>query len=88
MEYVGEDRRVPDNHTTPCPLLQEHVAIAHAIHADLVAIKNNQQATLELLTIFATTKGFIRGLQILGEVVKWLSLISAAVVALYWFLRR
>lgn len=90
MAYEGEDRRASnsDSHTSPCPLLQEHIAISKIIHADLAAIKQSQEATIELLTIFATTKGFIKGLQILGEVVKWIALITGGVTALYWFLKR
>lgn len=89
MAYEGEERRIgSDNHNSPCPLLQEHVAVSQAIRADLIAIKQSQAATIELLTIFATTKGFIKGLQILGEVVKWLTLIAGSVMALYWFFKR
>lgn len=90
MAYEGEDRRSanPDSHTSPCPLLQEHVAVSKIIHADLTAIKQNQEATIELLTIFATTKGFIKGLQILGDIVKWFTLIGGSVAALYWFFKK
>lgn len=88
MEYTGADRRTPDGHVTPCPMLQEYTVISQAIHADLVAIKENQKATIELLTVFANTKGFIKVLQAMGEVVKWFTIVGSGVVALYWLFKK
>lgn len=81
-------RREQDGHNSPCPLLQEHMMISAEIHADLQEIKATLKATAEMLQAFNTAKGFVTGLQVIGYVVKWATLIGGAITVVYLWMKR
>lgn len=87
-EQRKEMRRNPDNHNTPCSILSDYIDIHAQIHSDLQQIKQTQTAMLEMLEAFKNAKGFIKTIQIMGDVAKWVMAIGALLTAVYFWVRR
>lgn len=90
MDKRIELRRAADvaNHTPPCPILQDYMQVSEQIHIDLQLIKQTLTETKEMLEAFRNAKGFIRTVQILGEIAKWCIAIGTVVTAIYWWGKR
>ena len=65
------------------------------IHADLLEIKmtlQDNRATadtmLEILIAWNQTKGFVKTIQLIAEVAKWLVVVGGTIGAIVYFLRK
>lgn len=83
-----DGRRKDDGHPTPCPLLADHMNISANILADLKAIKETQHSMMEMIAAWNSTKGFVKTMQLLGAVAKWMTIIGGAVTLLVLWFRR
>lgn len=78
MEKRSADRRKND-HATPCDLLHQHINVAAMLHEDVQEIKAQLATMVELLEVFNNTKGFVKTLQVVGMVAKWITVVGGAI---------
>lgn len=87
-QRIERRRKSDDNHATPCPILQDYVAISEQIHIDLQLIKQTLNETKEMLEAFKNAKGFIKTVQIMGDLAKWIMAIGAISSAIYLWTKK
>lgn len=80
------DRNECDGHSSPCDNLNRHVDFQATIMHDLEEIKQDLKSVKELLDAWKNMKGFIRTMQIIGAVAKWLTVTGAAFAAIWYWL--
>lgn len=80
------DHYVCDGHNSPCDHLNQYVDFQEVIRLDLEEIKSDLKAVKELLDAWKNMKGFIRTMQIIGSVAKWITVTGAAFAAIWYWL--
>lgn len=86
--FDGYRRRASDSELDEsfrqCPAYTEH-EIVSLIHDDLKGIKEELKKVAEVVEAWEDAKGFVKTIRTIGEVAKWIAVVSAAVAAI-WYL--
>jgi hypothetical protein len=85
--YDGNRRRADDELDASfkqCPAYLEH-DIVKLIHADLKGIKEELAKVAEVVEAWEDAKGFVKTIRTIGEIAKWIAVVSAACLAI-WYL--
>lgn len=81
VEQRQQPRRTSDTHSTPCAVLQEQVTLAEEIRKELKDIR-------DLLEAWNNAKGFVRTIQTIGTIVKWITAFGASITLIYYWLKK